>query len=434
MKKFSRTWLCVWLIVLFVTACGPAPTPAPTPVPTTLRFAYLGHEEDYQGLADEFHQQFPGVTIELAPISLREQLGGFNLLLEQFQEADVVRVNSTFLGSDQLSAVYPLDEFIAGNEDFPRQDFYPGSLEALQSEQHQMGLPAGLDPVVMFYENIRFKAASATPPSPDYTLEDFLTSARQVNNQSASLDSGNYSYGFCTTPLDNDPVRFTYIFGGGLYDRMPEPTQPRLNSSANVEAISWYARLWSEHALAPKVTDNVYQTYQYIASSTCGYWMNWLDMFGYADSLPVQGRVLPLPRVDETSVSPASAPALLDGYFITRRSPDSLAAWNWINFIVQRQEASLGQIPPLSWQIISDEYAQRASPDVLTVAQSLPADLPFFSLPLLTDPRSGEISNLFAEAVRQIIVENVDVQTALDKAQKQAEEIFYSSGAGTAQP
>jgi hypothetical protein len=45
-----------------------------------------------------------------------------------------------------------------------------------------------------------------------------------------------------------------------------------------------------------------------------------------------------------------------------------------------------------------------------------------------------EISNRFQEAVRQVVVENADVQTALDEAQKQAEEIFSLTGVDGSQP
>jgi len=434
MKKSFQSWLGCLLIAFIVTACGPAPTPAPTLEPTILRFAYAGHDVDYQKLADEFHQQYPDVMIELIPVSLREQVNGRDFLLEQFEESDVVRMKTAFVGPEQLDAILPLDDFIADSEDFPRQDFFPGALEALQYEKRQMGAPAGLDPVVMFYENIRFKAASATPPDPDYTLEDFLASAREVNNPGASIESGNFSYGFCTTPLYYDPVAFAYIFGGGIFDQAPEPTKPTLNSPANVEAISWYARLWSEHAITPKVTENEFQTYQQVGSSTCGFWLNWLDMFGFARSYTIQGRVLPLPRVDESSSGAQSAPSYQDGYFITKYSPNPEVAWKWINFLLERQEASLNLIPPLTWQIESDEYAQRVSPDVLAVAQRLPSNMPFLSLAFLNDPRRIEISNQFQEAVRQVVVEDADVQAALDEAQAKAEEIFNSPGAQDAQP
>jgi ABC-type glycerol-3-phosphate transport system substrate-binding protein len=297
-----------------------------------------------------------------------------------------------------------------------------------------MGAPAGLDPVVMFYENIRFKVASATPPDPDYTLEDFLASAGKINNQGASLESGSYSYGFCTTPLSDDPVFFAHLFDGGLFDSISAPTQPELNSTANVEAIQWYATLWSEHALAPKVTDNIYQTYQQVGATSCGYWMNWLDMFGFGAGLAVQPRVLPLPRVDESSGTALSSPAFLDGYFITKYSPNPEAAWKWINFLLERQEASLNLIPPLTWQIESDEYAQRVSPDVLAVAQRLPSNMPFLSLDVFNDPRSSLIQNVFSNAVRDVVEGKAEPQAALDEAQAKAEEIFNSPATQDARP
>ncbi len=430
MNASLRNGLCLSLMVIFFTACGPAPTPPPTPEPTLIRFAYAGHDSDFQALADDFHEQYPDLTIELVPVSLREQVGGGDFLLEQFEESDIVRVKINFLGQEQLDAILPLDDFLSDSETFPSQDFFPGSLEALQYKQRQLGVPAGLDPVVMYYENIRFRAASATPPDPDYTLEDFLASARQVNNPSASIESGNLSYGFCTTPLFYDPVAFAYMFGGGIFDQMPEPTKPTLNSPANAEALAWYARLWSEYALAPKVTSNEFQTYQQVGSSLCGFWLNWMDMFGFANSYTIEGRVLPLPRVDESSPDARSAPSYQDGYFITKYSPNPEAAWLWINYLLERQDASLNLIPPLTWQIDSDEYALRAAPDTLAVAQRLPADMPFLSLSFLQDPRTSDVSNLFQEAARRVVLENVDVQTALDEAQTQAEEIF----SGNAQP
>jgi hypothetical protein len=54
-----------------------------------------------------------------------------------------------FLGPDELKAIYPLDEFMRTAK-IPPPGYFSGSLEALQYEGRQLGLPAGLDPVVMF--------------------------------------------------------------------------------------------------------------------------------------------------------------------------------------------------------------------------------------------------------------------------------------------
>jgi ABC-type glycerol-3-phosphate transport system substrate-binding protein len=424
MNKDFRSWFCFGLIAFISAACA-APPALPKAEPTTLLFAHLGHDTDYQRLAEEFHEQNPDVTIILEASSVRDPTESFNLLIEQFREADVVRINAMFLGPDQLDAIYPLDEFIEGSESILHQDLFPGSLEALQYQGRQLGLPAGLDPAVMFYENIRFTIAAVTPPEADYTLDDFLASAQAVDNQDASLSSGKFSYGFCTSPM-SDSVSIAELFGGGLYDQMPVPTKPMLNSPANVAAISWYRSLWSEHAIVPRVSGDQFQLFGQVSSTICGFWLQYLDMFGFAETLPVEARVLPLPGLSDGTAY--NSPALVDGYFITRNSPNPELAWKWISFLIQHQEASLNLVPPMIPHIDSDEYAERVSPDVLTVARRLPGDLPFLGLDYISDPRTVEVFNLFTGTVRQIIDEEADVQSALDEAQKHAEEIFSSPG------
>jgi hypothetical protein len=101
------------------------------------------------------------------------------------------------------------------------------------------------------------------------------------------------AYGFCTAPLSNDSVFIADMFGGGLFDQMPMPTKPMLNSPANVTAITWYSSLWSEHALVPRVMDDPFQLFGQVSGTLCGFWMQYLDMFGFAETC--HARVLPLP-------------------------------------------------------------------------------------------------------------------------------------------
>lgn len=435
MSKYLQNSICVLLLACLGAACNaiPIPTPAPTPEPTVLRFAYEGNEVDYQAMADEFHERYPDVLVELVAISLREDPQSFNHLLEQFVESDVVRINPLFIGTEQLDAVLPLDEFMEVSEDFPRQDFFPGSLEALQYQGRQLGVPAGLDPLVMFYENLRFKIASATPLDSFYTLDDFIASALEINNPDASIESGSRAHGFCSTPLSNDPIYIAHLFGGGLFDPADDTLNPRLNSPANVEAVTWYASLWKEHDLASEVTDNPLQMYYDVSGTSCGYWLQWIDMTGYR-SLAVDSRVLPLPQMPGSNGNAVGAPAVMKAYFISKNSSNPQAAWKWIDFIVQREEASLDLIPPLIWQINSEEFAQRASPDVLAVALAMPMDTAFLSLDFSNDPRLTPISNIFSEAVREVVEGKAEVQTALDEAQAKAEEIVKSFDQGDAQP
>jgi len=144
-------------------------------------------------------------------------------------------------------------------------------------------------------------------------------------------------------------------------------------------------------------------------------------------SATMEGRVLPLPRVVGAPEGANSYFAIQDGYYITKSSTQPQMAWNWITFIVQHLDASLTQIPPLKSLIASEEYALRAAPDVLALARSLPDDMFFLNLDYLSEPKLNEVSNIFQRAVMKIVEEKADVQTTLDEAQKEAEEVMASS-------
>jgi multiple sugar transport system substrate-binding protein len=404
-------------IIVSCTGLGPQP---PTPQPVTLRFAYLGREADYQTLAEQFHATYPHITVNLIPISYFQSNDTLDRLRAQFKEADVVRSNVGFLGPDQLAVMRPLDEFLTNDKDIKRDDVFPGLLAAMQHMGEQLGLPAGIDPMVTFYENMRFKIAKTTPPGADYTLDNFLAAAKDVNNQNeADKTSGKFTYGFCTTPLGNDPFTFAYLFGGKIFDRFDNPTKPTLDDPANVEAIEWYASLWSEHNVTPPVSDNPNEIFRYFASSLCGFWMQYYDMIGILQSYLVEPHMLPLPKVK----APFSF-ASVDGYYLTVSSSHPQEAWQWMSFLLQHQEASGMQIPPLVSQIASDDYAKRVSPEALAIARGLPHDTEFYRLSVIGATWVVEINDLFSQAVKQVVEGKADARAALEEAQKQAEKIF----------
>jgi ABC-type glycerol-3-phosphate transport system substrate-binding protein len=388
----------------------------PTPVPVTVRFAYLGQEDDYAALAEEFQTQYPHITLELVP--LLNENDGFQRLGESLQSADLVRMNSRMFG-DVVENAVPLDPFMESDLEFSRTDFFPGSMESLRVQGEQLGIPAGLDPMVMFYEAMRFTIAKLPEPSPNYDLDEFLAFTSAINDQQASKDSGLYAIGYCTTPQGLDPIVFAYLFGGGLFDQLPNPTSPVLNQPANVQAVEWYASLFHTYQVAPQEIASEFQVYGMVNSTSCGFWMSWMDMFGFARRLVTEPRVLPLPRVQ----APFSV-AALDGYFISKASQHPQEAWQWLSFVVRRQEASMGQLPPMTAQLASPEYRERLGEDSAAVANTLSDDTIFFGLDFLGRGAVGEVYNLFTQAVIRVVEGETDAQSALDEAQEQALQLF----------
>ncbi len=306
----KKTIYILVILALLLASCSSLSS-FPTQEPIILRFGVLDDPEVFEALAVEYQREHPNITIELVrPPALGNN---FDQLIEQFSKADVVRMSSYFLNNEQAQFLRPMDEFVSLDAGFNREDFFPGSLEALQIEGAQYGIPAGLSPLVMYYDDLRLKIAKSEPPGLDYTLDEFLVYANEVNNQDSELvDETLFSYGFCTYPRKEDILFLTYLFGGGLFDRFPGPSQPTFDLPENVAALRWYASLYQDYQIVPPVSDEQYRMYGLIRNVQCGYWLGWLEQFGFMDDAASSQHALPLPGGDSKVGF-----STLDGYFMT---------------------------------------------------------------------------------------------------------------------
>jgi len=416
---FFRLFSFLVFSSMLVSCAGIGPR-TPTPEPVTLHFSYIGEKEDYKALVDQFHASNPQITIEANPISGDQFQTGYNALRAQFQEADVLRANYSYLSPEQIAAVRPLDDFLVAEKSINRADVFPGLMEAMKYQGAQLGLPAGINPLVMFYENSFFKIANATPPASNYTLDEFLAAAQLVNHhENADKAAGKFSYGICTSPINMDPLVFTELFGGNIFNDEAKPTQPTLNDPANVEAVNWYASLWSDYQLPPPVTKGGFGAYPFVYQNQCGFWIQVFDMSGFMRGRGIDQRMLPLPK-GKAPVNDST----WDAYFLTKKSAHPAEAWKWMSFLMQNQAASSVQIPPLLSQIASEDYAKRVSPDALGIARGLKDGLRFAQISDLNTPWKDSIRGVYLESVRQVVVGDADTLSALNDAQRQAEAIF----------
>ncbi len=413
----KKNYLITILITALLAACSNLPS-LPTTEPITIRFATLGRAEIFQVLAEEYHRLNPDITVEIVEAEGRQW--DFDSVVEQLGSVDAFRVNSQFIDPERQDLLRPLDEFIAIDRQFDRSNFFPGSLKGLQIEGVQYGLPGGLTPMVMVYDPLRLKLAKTEPLNPDYTLDDFLVAISLVNNQDPSVaDEGLFSYGFCTHPEKEDSAYLTYLFGGGLFDTLPVPTQATLNSQENIQAVRWYKNLFNDYQVVPPADMDVGEVYRLIYSNQCGYWMAWLNQFGFRQDEGNTLGVLPLPRgTKQLGFS------LMDGYFITKNSQHPQETYDFLNFLVNRLEASNGSIPPLLSQINSPEF-EKISPELAEIARRIPQESQFIGF----DPSSQsdlfiQTYLLFQNAVKEVIQGFVDPAIALEDAQNQAEELF----------
>ncbi len=425
--------LCLLLVAVAATlgACG-QPAAQPTPTPITIRFAFRTNVANYVALAEAFHQKYPHITVHLVTSSSMQgqnpaqTLGlTMSLTLLKMQAVDIFRDTMPYApGASLKNELLPLDEYLTKNKDVPRADFLPGLLDTMKIDGVQVGVPAGLNPIVAYYDARRLAAAGATAPSPNWTIDDFLNIAIAANHQIGDpTRNSDYVIGYCSDSQGIDPVVVTYLMGGQLVDNLQNPTRATLNSEANVRAMEWYVSLRTKHKVMPDVGllgDAARRgVYEAIRSGRCGVWFGFFgDMRGKSWGTLWLGDpvMMPLPR--SQAIFNAAA---VDGYFIPRSSPHPREAWLWLMFLVEHEQAAGVHVPPRTSQIQSDAFAGRVTPDVAAVARALPAT----TITSLGSAQSlGALAELYLGAVAQTLQGTTDVRTALTIAQQKAAPLF----------
>ena len=411
----KRVFLFV-LIAALLAGCSGLSLGVPDE-PVTLRYLYIKDVANVEPLAKEFQRQHPNITIQLEP--LEREFDGIRNLESRIAGADAIRLSVTMIPEAVASGFLPIDLQVSTAKDFPQSDIYPGALEGLKMNGKLVGLPAGINPFVVYYSPRKFAAAGVQPPPPNWTLDEFVTTAMAINNTGEALiGTDRYIYGFCSHPMFTDGAIFTYLFGGGLFDSLTLVSRPTLNQRANVDALNWYAGLKTDMGIIPD-RENVRGVGELLARSNCGFWIDWLDHANFANLGPDDATPLPLPAYHEQFNV-----ATLDGYFIFAKSEHPEEAWQWISFLMGQPAAAGILVPPLQSQIDSQEYAARADAARVTVARSLPPQMVVLGMEMFRNERFGNVLELFSQAATQVFKGEKDAQNALDAAQMQAEDIF----------
>jgi ABC-type glycerol-3-phosphate transport system substrate-binding protein len=413
----STVQICLAVVLIFLTTgCSGIPLFTPQE-PVTLRFTYIENTADYAVLAEEFTRQNPNITIELDPATLSRDT--MRTLALKAEEADVIRIPLTAIDDKFASAFLPLDTILTTDQQFNADDLFPNSLDGLRLAGKQVGVPAGINPFVVFSNPAKFTAAGFEPPTPGWVLEDFITSAMSVNNTDESLrGSPQLTYGFCTHPALPDSLIISFLFGGGVFDNIYNPSSATLNSPENVSALTWYASLKNDFGLVPEIT-RTFDVGAMVARGNCAFWMDWLDRSIYGRYGDYDVDMLPLPAYN----TPFTV-ALLDSYSILATSEHSEEAWQWIRFLLSQPTASGYLVPPNVALLSDPEFTARVEPDALVVARNMPQQTVILGVDMYGDQRLGQIVQLYSEATEKVLKGELDAQTALDLAQQQADQVF----------
>jgi ABC-type glycerol-3-phosphate transport system substrate-binding protein len=333
------------ILALFLTACSSFGLIGTATIqPATIVFVVPDQlREFYASRAEDFKTQQPNLTIDIKSY----QVAG--------SERDVSLVRFSDQPSRTLQSMdnaIDLTPFIQEDEQFHRDDFYPGVLDAFTRNGKLVGLPISIDPFVLYYNKTIFDQNKIPYPTSGMSWDNFKTLAMQLRDPALSI------YGYA--PFDNytDSIFFAFQHGATLIDG----TQVRLNSREAIEAVEWYTTLFNDDAAptASKIKD-LYGERGIIPGVVQGQIAMWIWPLSSLQSFPNPQStenfgVVSLPR-DVTTFSVSQ----FDGVVISKdtKSPD--ACWLWINYLT-RQAVSWA-VPARRSVATSPEYASSMGKD-----------------------------------------------------------------------
>jgi len=422
-KLFNKILVGLVLSGLLASTACSSISFGPPKEPVTIRYIYQSAPVDYTEMIEDFQKEYPHITVEVVQMSSL-MWGG-----EQVEgSVDVVRGRSSYLNKELLDQVFPLDTYIETDPKFPANDYLFGTLEGLQKkndedEMEQMGIPAGIAPYVMFYEPDKFAIAGVELPTIEdgWTLEEFVRAAEAINQPEPDPFTGEANYGFCSTAQWIDPMVISYMYGGGLIDSFVNPGAPTLNTTENIDSLKWYANLDEFYGILPKQR-NYDQLMEFITTSQCGFWMNFIDVVAYRSDVEIETTFLPLPTLDGEPFGFSE----VDAYFIFKDSEHPQESWQWIRFLMDQEAASGMQITPRRSMLESKDYEAIANPDTLRLARQLPEDTLIMSMGVYDHMALGGMISEYRFSAMAVVDQHQDPIRTLNQAQAQVEQLFLS--------
>lgn len=353
--KVRRLGLACVLLCLLVAPLLGCAEPAPTPEPVTITFAHpFSQPEIYKALIREFNESYPHIIVELLGPRVRSGdvfVASPDELNRQLEQGDILS----------------LAPFVEQDESLDLSDFYPGTAALFTRRGELWAVPAGVDPLVMFYNQDLFDQHSIPYPEIGWTWDDFLSAGMAIRDPESGV------FGYVSTMQFIDLMFFIYQHGGRVLDDLQNPSRITFDDPLTIEALQWYVRLLNEFDVAP-TPDQVRATFGGsgsrihlgIVQGKAGMWpgafsdregLSWLGEAG------LRWGIVPLPRDTQSATW-----ATVEGYFISSQAQSPDACWQWIAFLGQRMPHGL--MPARKSLAESAAYEQLVGRDIAAAARA----------------------------------------------------------------
>lgn len=180
-------------------------------------------EPGWRSIADEFEDENDGVTIKLTPVAgdnWGSYLANAATMIAGGASPDMIYTATEgvkFLLQNDM--IMPIDDLVEGDGDAQAilDDIAPNLVDGLRVDGSLYALPYAWNNMVIYYNTDRFAEEGIEPPSPDWTIEDFVETARALT-EDADGDGTPERYGYTWASNELFPGIMPWVlnFGGTL--------------------------------------------------------------------------------------------------------------------------------------------------------------------------------------------------------------------------
>jgi len=397
-RAMIEVGLLICILTLAISGCTEA---TPTPDTVTITLAHPDYRTEYlKSIVSEFSETYPHITVELRNPG--------------YDDADVFEV-SPLAGRDKLGQgeVLSLDPIINQDQAFDPADFYPGTMGLFRSAGKTWAIPAGVDLMVMYYNQDLVDRYNAPQPEAGWTWDDFLSTALAVRDPEAEV------FGYIPAPNGFDPFLFIYQHGGRLLDDLENPTYVIFNDPLAIEAVEWYAKLRTEHEVTPTLeqrqkifAQGKRGAYRSILQGRIAMWMQMLSewpQFSRAKEMNVSLGVVPLPGDARYFTA-----AMVNAYAISAETQYPNECWQLVAFLSKQIPRNV--MPARKSLAESNEYEQLVGQEVAVAARSSIEAATLVSQDIM---EFGEEMGAFFQAVESVMDERSTAKEAMSQLQRQ---------------
>ncbi|EHR78234.1 transcriptional antiterminator [Thermococcus litoralis DSM 5473] len=409
-------------------------TPTETSLQGKIVFAVGGapNEIEYwKGVIAEFEKKYPGVTVELkrqATDTEQRRLDLVNALRGKSSDPDVFLMDVAWLGQFIASGwLEPLDDYVQ-KDNYDLSVFFQSVINLADKQGGKLyALPVYIDAGLLYYrKDLLEKYGYSKPPE---TWQELVEMAQKI--QSGERETNPNFWGFVWQgkqyeSLVCDFVEYVYSNGGSLGEFKDGKWVPTLNKPENVEALQFMVDLIHKYKISPPNTytemteEPVRLMFQ---QGNAAFERNWPYAWGLhnADDSPVKGKVgvAPLPHFPGHKSA-----ATLGGWHIgiSKYSDNKALAWEFVKF-VESYSVQKGFAMNLGWNpgrvdVYDDPAVVSKSPHLKELRAVFENAVP---RPIV--PYYPQLSEIIQKYVNSALAGKISPQEALDKAQKEAEEL-----------